>query len=83
MMKDTRFVVKFNSRRDATLFYNDAQKQLKKEHSHEGFTEYESVSHWKNEGGLLVTVFFKDPLTVKEAEKFSSFHSEWKLLYLQ
>ena len=43
-MKNARFVVKFNSRRDAALFYNAAKKELAKEDSHEGFTECDSVT---------------------------------------
>lgn len=62
-MKNACFAVKFNSGCDATLFHNAAKKQLAKEDSHEGFTECDSVSHWKNEGVLPVTVFFKDPLS--------------------
>ena len=60
MVKDARFVVRINSRRDATLFYNGVQKQLSKERSCDGFTEYECANHWKGAGGLILTVHFKD-----------------------
>ncbi len=80
MEKQTRFVVKFNSRRDATLFHNSVQKEIKKETAYETFTEYDSVVHWSNEGGLFLTIFFKDPLTIDQAKKFTSFESQWRFL---
>ena len=61
-------MVKFNSRRDAALFYNAVQKQLRKEHSINGFTEYESVSYWKGKSVLIVAICFKDPVTMEEAK---------------
>lgn len=80
-METTRFVVRFKSRRDATLFHNEIQKQLKRERSYDGFTECEYVHHWKEEGGLLLTVSFKDPKTLQEVEGFSfGYETEWKLL---
>jgi len=79
MEKETLFAVRFKSRREATLFYNDVQKQLKKERSHSGCTDYEHVSHWKERGGFLVTVGFKDPKTLEEAAEFTSC-AEWKVL---
>lgn len=81
MNKETRFVVKFNSRRDATLFYNAVQRQLRDERSYNGFTEYESVSYWKGGGGLIAAVWFKDPVTIEEAKECSfGFDSAWKPL---
>lgn len=81
MDKDTRFVVKFNSRCDAMLFYNAVQKQLKKEQSYNGFTEYDHVNHWVGNGGLIVTVYFKDPMTMEEAKELSfGCDAEWELL---
>lgn len=81
MVKDTRFVVKFESRRDATLFYNAVQKQLKKERAFNGYTEYDHVSYWKSGGGLMVVVHFKDPMSLEEVKGFSGERrAEWKLL---
>lgn len=72
MDKDTHFVVKLNSRCDATLFHSLVQKQLKKECSLSGFAECESASHWKANGGLTLTVHFEDPMTVEEQRDFPS-----------
>ena len=81
MDKDTSFVVKFNSQRDAALFCNAVQKQLRKERSFNGFTECESVSCWKGKGGLIVAVWFEDPVTMEEAKELSfGSDAEWKLL---
>ena len=78
---ERNFIVKFHSRRDATLFHNEVQKLLRKERSHNGFTEYESSSHWKESGGCLVVASFKDPLTIDEAKNFHfGFDAEWKYL---
>ena len=75
-----RFAVKFTSRRDATLFCNAVQKQLEKDRSHDGFAEVESVSHWKGNGELALTIHFKDPVTMGKAKEFSSgYDAEWKL----
>lgn len=74
MAKDTQFVVKFNSRCDARLFCNLAKKELKKERSHEGFTEHDHTHCWISGSGTMVTVFLffsKTPLTLDEVKGFS------------
>ena len=71
MVKVTWFVVKFKSRRDATLFHNTAQQQMKEERSHNGFTEYEHAHHWKSGGGLMLTVNFKDPVDMEGVKELS------------
>jgi len=78
---ERNFIVKFHSRCDATLFHNEVQKLLRKERSYNGFTECESSSHWKENGGCLVVASFKDPLTIDEAKNFHfGFDTEWKYL---
>ena len=81
MTKDTRFVVRFNSRRDAALFYNAVQNRLNKEKAHNGFTEFSHVHHWQSDEGRIMSLFFKDPLTLEEARELSfGCDAEWKFL---
>lgn len=80
MRKEARFVGRFKSRQEATLFYNEIQKQLKKERSCNGFAEYEHIGYWRENGGLLVTVCFKDPKTLEEVMQMTPLEIEWKLL---
>lgn len=84
MAKDTQFVVKFNSRCDARLFCNLAKKELKKERSHEGFTEHDHTHCWISGSGTMVTVFLffsKTPLDFGRGEGvFLGCDAGWKLL---
>lgn len=78
----TRYVAKFNSRHDATLFYNNIKKQLKKELTFNGYTECDHVSYWKTNGGCIMVIHFKDPMSLEEVEGISGRGVEWKLLPL-